>query len=93
LRAAELCIALIATIFSTVLVPSMLSALGNKGAENIVNYVVAKCPGIPGGSGSGGPDYINIALDAVLAIVFVAFLYLTIRDMRRKRKRAENSED
>lgn len=48
--------------------------------------VFAKCPGLPYGQYSGGPDYINIAIDLGLAIVGVWFVGLTIRDIRRKRR-------
>ena len=54
--------------------------------------VAAKCPGLPYGSNSGGPDYINIAIDLALAIVAGAFVALTIRDWR-KRKKTGSSEN
>ena len=47
--------------------------------------VVAKCPGLPYGSTSGGPDYIDIAVDLGLAVVAAVFIALTIRDIRRRR--------
>jgi hypothetical protein len=76
-------VALIATIFSTALV---FSLLGASSESPLARYVYAKCPGIPGGEYSGGPDYIDISIDAALVAVFGLFLYLTIRDMRRKAK-------
>jgi len=60
-------------------------------AEIAFLRVAAKCPGLPYGANSGGPDYINIAIDLALAIVAVAFVALTIRDWRR-RKRSGDSE-
>jgi hypothetical protein len=48
--------------------------------------VFAKCPGIPFGAYSGGPDYIDISIDIGLAVVAAVFIYLTIRDIRRKRR-------
>jgi len=48
--------------------------------------VFAKCPGLPYGQYSGGPDYINIAIDIGLTIVGIWFVGLTIRDIRRKRR-------
>jgi hypothetical protein len=53
----------------------------------------AKCPGLPGGSTSGGPDYINIAIDVALAAVAVVFIYLTVRDVRRRRLLPEDSSN
>jgi hypothetical protein len=46
----------------------------------------AKCPGLPFGQNSGGPDYINIAIDVALVAATLAFIVLTIRDFRRRRK-------
>jgi hypothetical protein len=48
--------------------------------------VFAKCPGLPYGAYSGGPDYIDISIDIGLTVVAAVFIYLTIRDIRRKRK-------
>ena len=50
--------------------------------------VAAKCPGLPYGQNSGGPDYINIAIDVALAAIAGVFIFLTIRDVRRKRRLA-----
>lgn len=47
----------------------------------------AKCPGLPFGQNSGGPDYINIALDLALIGAAAYLVYLTTRDLRRKRRR------
>jgi hypothetical protein len=46
----------------------------------------AKCPGLPFGSSSNGPDYIDLAIDGALAVVAAVFIALTIRDLRRRRK-------
>jgi hypothetical protein len=54
--------------------------------STVARIAIAKCPGLPGGSGSGGPDYINIAIDVGLVALFGYFLYLTVKDMRRRRK-------
>jgi hypothetical protein len=73
-------------VFATVLFFSLdVASVGTK----IASYVAAKCPGIPYGSQSGGPDYIDISIDAALAGVFCYLLYLTIRDIRRKRTEEE----
>ena len=47
---------------------------------------VAKCPGLPLGGSSGGPDYIDLAIDGALAAVAAVFIVLTIRDLRRRRR-------
>jgi hypothetical protein len=52
----------------------------------IARIAVAKCPGIPGGSNSGGPDYINITIDVGLVGLFCLFVMLTLKDMRKRRK-------
>lgn len=75
-------VVLLVTIFSTALIFSLIGVKNNE----LANYVNAKCPGIPYGQDSGGPDYIDISIDAALVAVFGLFLYLTIRDMRRKAK-------
>jgi hypothetical protein len=54
----------------------------------LIRIAAAKCPGIPGGAGSGGPDYINITIDYGLVGLFVLFLMLTVKDMRKRRKLA-----
>jgi len=55
--------------------------------------VFAKCPGLPYGSYSGGPDFIDISIDAGLAVVAAVFIALTVRDIRRKRKMTGDSEN
>jgi hypothetical protein len=75
-------IALMVVVFSG----TMIFSLVNGNESSIASYVYAKCPGIPYGSTSGGPDYIDISIDVGLVAVFGYFLYLTIRDMRRKAK-------
>lgn len=55
--------------------------------------VFAKCPGLPYGAYSGGPDYIDISIDISLAVVAAVFIYLTVRDIRRKRRAAAESEE
>jgi hypothetical protein len=54
--------------------------------STIARVAAAKCPGIPGGSGSGGPDYINITIDFGLVGLFVLFLMLTVKDMRKRKR-------
>jgi hypothetical protein len=83
-------VALIVFVFSLALIFSLAGATAVK---KFAQYVSAKCPGIPYGSTSGGPDYIDISIDAALVAVFGLFLYLTIRDMRRKaREKAATAE-
>ena len=53
----------------------------------------AKCPGLPYGQYSGGPDYINIAIDIALLSVAAVFIYLTVRDIRRKRRMDSEESD
>jgi hypothetical protein len=70
-------------------ITSLISYLFKAPAYSIsmlARIVAAKCPGIPGGSGSGGPDYINITIDVGLVGLFALFLELTIKDMRKRRK-------
>jgi hypothetical protein len=55
-------------------------------ASTLIRIAAAKCPGIPGGAGSGGPDYINITIDYGLVGLFVLFLMLTVKDMRKRRR-------
>ena len=47
--------------------------------------VFAKCPGLPGGSGPGHLDFIDLAIDLGLGVVAAVFIALTIRDIRRRR--------
>lgn len=56
-------------------------------SETILLRVEAKCPGLPYGSTSGGPDYINIALDIALVAAAAYLIYITVRDILRKRRR------
>ncbi|MGI0078859.1 MAG: hypothetical protein ACRECH_04485 [Nitrososphaerales archaeon] len=56
-------------------------------SETILLRVEAKCPGLPYGSTSGGPDYINIALDIGLLAAAAYLVYITVRDISRKRRR------
>lgn len=74
---------IIATIYSFLTRAPVDSAL------TLLRIAAAKCPGIPGGSGSGGPDYINITVDVGLVGMFMLFVLLTIKDMRRKRLRQQ----
>lgn len=88
----ESIIALVVFFVSASLVLSMLSVsipFDNLATE--IKIATAKCPGLPGGSTSGGIDYINIALDVGLVSLLGLFLYLTIRDLRRKRNAAVES--
>ncbi len=61
--------------------------LGNEFRVTIL-HVFAKCPGLPYGAYSGGPDYIDISIDIGLSVVAFVLIYLTIRDIRRKRRGA-----
>ncbi len=61
-------------------------------SESLLLRVEAKCPGLPYGQNSGGPDYINIALDAGLVAAAAFLVYLTVRDMRRKRRMRSSME-
>jgi hypothetical protein len=61
--------------------------------QNLILRVFAKCPGLPYGSNSGGPDYIDISIDVGLTVVAAVFIALTIRDIRRKRRLGNSSED
>jgi hypothetical protein len=55
-------------------------------SETSLLKAFAKCPGLPFGAYSKGPDYIDISIDAGLAVVAAVFIALTIRDIRRKRR-------
>jgi hypothetical protein len=55
--------------------------------------VEAKCPGLPYGQYSGGPDYIDISIDIGLGVVAAVFIALTIRDIRRRRNSNFSDED
>ena len=77
-------------ILSIIVVASIYSILAQSPAnslETLIRIAAAKCPGIPGGSGGPGPDYINITIDVALVALFGIFVELTIKDLRRKRKR------
>ena len=62
-------------------------------SETILLRVEAKCPGLPFGSTSGGPDYINIALDLALVAAAGYLAYLTIRDILRRRRRQASLDE
>jgi hypothetical protein len=55
--------------------------------------VVAKCPGLPGGSSPGHTDYIDIAIDLGLGVVAAVFIALTIRDIRRRKNFSADDEN
>jgi hypothetical protein len=79
---------LITVLLSAVFSAGLVFSLAGSQLENkVATYVAAKCPGIPYGEYSGGPDYIDIAIDAILVAIFGWLLYLTVRDIRRKAKR------
>jgi hypothetical protein len=83
----ESILALVVFFVSASLLLNMLSVsipFDNLATE--IKIAAAKCPGIPGGSGSGGIDYINIAIDVGLVSLLALFLFLTVRDLRRKKK-------
>jgi len=63
--------------------------------QSMILKVFAKCPGLPYGAYSGGPDYIDISIDVGLTVVAGMFIFLTVRDIRRKRKAGylEDEED
>ena len=85
----------IVAISLIVLILRVLSEINNSAIENLLLRAEAKCPGLPFGSYSGGPDYIDIAIDGALAVVAAVFIALTIRDLRRRRKAGyyEEAED
>jgi hypothetical protein len=58
----------------------------NDAISTFARIAAAKCPGIPGGQGSGGPDYVNITIDVGLVGLFLLFLMLTVKDMRKRRR-------
>jgi hypothetical protein len=77
-------------ILSIIVAASIFSFLAQSPAnslETLIRIAAAKCPGLPGGSGGPGPDYINITIDVALVALFGIFVELTIKDMRRRRKR------
>jgi hypothetical protein len=76
-----------------VLVSRALSEFTNSKLEGLLLRAEAKCPGLPFGSTSGGPDYIDIAIDGALAVVAAVFIALTIRDLRRRRKSGYANDD
>jgi hypothetical protein len=65
---------------------SLLKKAPANSALTIIRIATAKCPGIPGGAGSPGPDYINITIDIGLICLFAIFVLLTAKDMMRKRR-------
>jgi len=69
-----------------VLVSRALGEISNSKLEDLLLKAEAKCPGLPFGSYSSGPDYIDLAIDGALAAVAVVFIALTIRDLRRRRR-------
>jgi hypothetical protein len=76
----------VAGLIFFILLSRLLEEFQKSSLEIALLKVEAKCPGLPYGQYSGGPDYINIAIDIGLAVVAGVFIYLTIRDIRRKRK-------
>src|ERR1700756_1209074 len=68
-----------------VLVSRAIAELTSSKLEELLLKAEAKCPGLPYGSNSGGPDYIDLAIDGALAAVAAVFIALTIRDLRRRR--------
>ncbi len=63
-----------------------ISEYSNYNFQSSLLKVFAKCPGLPYGAYSGGPDYIDISIHLGLTVVAAVFIYLTIRDIRRKRR-------
>jgi len=78
-----------------ILVLRVFSEINNSAIENLLLRAEAKCPGLPFGQYSAGPDYIDLAIDGALAVVAAVFIALTIRDLRRRRKGGyfEKAED
>ena len=71
-------------------------ALSEAGASHFLTFLLraeAKCPGLPFGSASGGPDLIDLSIDGALAGVAALFIALTIRDLRRRRRAESESDD
>jgi len=81
-----------ATLATWLLVSRTISEYSGYEFQNLILRVFAKCPGLPYGSYSGGPDYIDISIDVGLTVVAAVFIALTIRDIRRKR-RSDRSSD
>ena len=75
-----------------VLVSRALSEITNSKLEELILKAAAKCPGLPYGSSSGGPDYIDLAIDGALAAVAAVFIALTIRDLKRRRKAGQDGD-
>ncbi|MDA4111695.1 MAG: hypothetical protein OK439_04100 [Thaumarchaeota archaeon] len=75
-----------------VLLSRAASEFGNYNFQALLLRVEAKCPGLPFGGYSSGPDYIDLAIDGSLAVVAAVFIALTIRDLRRRR-RLDSSQD
>ncbi len=87
---AEKIASILIAILAIMVAASIYSFLAHSPAnslETLIRIAAAKCPGIPGGSGGPGPDYINITIDVALVALFGIFVELTIKDMRRRKKR------
>jgi len=80
----------IAAIALFVLLSRVLHEINLFTLESFLLKVEAKCPGLPFGSSSSGPDYIDLAIDGSLAVVAAVFIALTIRDLRRRRRLGSN---
>ncbi|MFI5421369.1 MAG: hypothetical protein ACHQ1H_10425 [Nitrososphaerales archaeon] len=76
----------IAAISLFVLFSRALNQIGDSRFLTLLLRAEAKCPGLPFGSTSGGPDLIDLAIDGALAVVAALFIALTIRDLRRRKK-------
>ncbi|MDA4130640.1 MAG: hypothetical protein OK457_07705 [Thaumarchaeota archaeon] len=76
----------IAVIALFVLISRALHEINVFTFNDLLLKVEAKCPGLPFGGSSNGPDYIDLAIDGSLAVVAAVFIALTIRDLRRRRR-------
>jgi hypothetical protein len=92
---AKAIVLVLAVLASASFILSVIQALAsnNNKLSSAIRIAAAKCPGIPGGSGSGGPDYINIGIDVGLFALFGFFVFLTVRDVYRKKRSASEQTE
>ncbi len=82
----------IVTLSLLVLIFRALSQVSDAQFLSLLLRAEAKCPGLPYGSTSGGPDLIDLAIDGALAVVAALFIALTVRDLRRRRRTGGESD-
>jgi hypothetical protein len=83
----------IAAISLFVLFSRTLNQISDSRFLTLLLRAEAKCPGLPFGSTSGGPDLIDLAIDGALAVVAALFIALTIRDLRRRKRSGGTPEE